>query len=397
MSLETSADNHSTELPIITGKELGRTTYRVLAQFTALGLAALMFQNDLPGGYRDVVILIVSALILITNNSYLMRMASRRPHFSEQAALIVDTHLLLDEAMGAQLKEVVGDTENAAMMLIMEVKKLNDAANTLMSYLDNSTMKAGDMEHDIGESVAYIIKIGNFVRELPERMQQELETIREVGKEIDELVKHVAVIKEISKQTDVLAINASIVASHTGQFGGGFAVGAAEVRKLSARSAKMAVMIEQRLTDVRRTMQNGLKFNFIEESAQQMGDAAKVAESISRLQESHEDMRQYYKILFSVVTAHNTSVTAEIAEILGHIQFQDVVRQRIERIEDAVAKRNVLFQGFARQLNAPDADLCELHIQMRRVLDEYLLLESCHTSANNVSEQDESLPKFELF
>ncbi|MGZ5780531.1 MAG: methyl-accepting chemotaxis protein, partial [Burkholderiaceae bacterium] len=288
--------------------------------------------------------------------------------------------------MGAQLKEVVCDTENAAMMLIMAVDKLNDAANTLVSYLDNSPMKAGDMEHDIGESVDVIIKAGTFVRELPERMKQELETILEVAKEIDELVNDVDVIKEISRQTDALAMNASIVAAGAGQFGSGFAVGTAEVIKLSARSAKLALMIEEAL----RAMQNRLKFNFIEESAQQMSDAAKVVESISCLQKSHEDMRQHYKTLFSVMTA-------EIAEILGYIQFQDVVRQRIERIEDAVAKRNQLFQTFAQRINAPDADLLELQIQMRAVLDEYLLIERCHAPVNNASGQAENLSKFELF
>ncbi|MGZ4954366.1 MAG: methyl-accepting chemotaxis protein [Methylobacter sp.] len=379
MSLETNADKNPTELPIITGKELDRTTYRVLAQFVAVGLASLMFQSDLdhlPGGYRDVAILIASAFILITNNRYLMRMTTRRTHFSEQAVLIVEDHLLLDEAMGAQLKEVVSDTEHAAMMLIMEVKKLNDAASTLVSGLDNSPMKVEGIAHDIGESVDFIIKISSFVRELPERMQQELETIREIRKEID-----------------VLAINASMVAAHAGQFGDVFGEVAVEVYKLSARSTKLTVMIEA----VQHTMQNGLKFNFIEELAQQMSDAAKAVESISRLQESHEDMRQYYNTLFSVVTAHNTSVKADIGEILGQIQFQDVVRQRIERIEDAVAKRSQLFQGFAQRINGPDADLLELHVQMRRVLNEYLLIESCHAPSNNASGQAEGPPKFELF
>ncbi|MGZ4969149.1 MAG: methyl-accepting chemotaxis protein [Methylobacter sp.] len=396
MSLETNADHHSTELPIITGKELSRTTYRVLAQLVAVGLAALLFQSDLnhlPGGYRDVAILIASALILIANNRYLMRMASRRTHFTEQAALIVEDHLRLDEAMGAQLKEVVGDTENAAMILIMEVEKLNHAANTLASYLDNAPMKIDGMAHDIGESVDFIVKIGNFVHTLPERLQQELETIREVRKEIAELVKDVAVISELSRQADVLAINASTVAAHAGQFGNAFAIVVAEMHKLSLRSDKLAVMIER----AQHTLQSGLKFNFIEESAQQMSGAAKAVESISRLQESHEDMRQYYKTLFSMVTAHNTSVTADIGEILGQVQFQDVVRQRIERIEDAVAKRNQLFQGFAQRINASDADLLELHVQMRKMLDEYLLIESCHAPSNNASRQAESLPKFELF
>ncbi len=224
MSVETNANSESTELPIITGKELQRATYMALAQFVVLGLAALMFQSDLDlllGGQLNVVILVVAALILIASNMNLICVVSDRADLRGLAALMIESHLRLDEAIGAQLKGVVGDTENAAIMLIMEVRKLS---------------------------------------------------------------------------------------------------------------------------------------------------------------------------------IHNTSVTADIGEILGHIQFQDVVRQRIERMEDAVAKRNMIFQAFARGLDTPDTDLLELPVQMRGVLDEYLSTESRHApAANNASGQNESLSKFELF
>ena len=255
MSAKTNANSEPTELLVITGKEFRRATYRVLAQFVAVGLAALVFQSDLErllGGYRDAAGLIVAALILITNNVYLVRRASRRVHFSERIVLMVESHLRLDEAIGMQLKEVIGDTENAAMMLIMELAKLSDEA--------------------------------------------------------------------------------------------------------------------------------------------------KAVESILSLQEGHEDVRQHYQQLLTRVIEYNTRLAAGFAEIFCHVQFQDAVRQRIERIEDAVAKRNALFQAFAREMNRPEVDLLELHLQMRGVLDEYLSIESCHAPAsNNASGQDASLPKFELF
>lgn len=255
MSSDTPVSIDPAGQPIITGKQLWRSTCPALVLFVVVGLLALLFHGDLDrllGGYQDAAILAVSALILITNNVYLVRRASGRANFSEQVVLMVESHLRLDEAICIQLKEVVGDTENAAMMLIMELYKLSDEA--------------------------------------------------------------------------------------------------------------------------------------------------KAIESILSLQESHEDMFQYYTILFSMVTEYNTKLTAGFAEILGYVQVQDVARQRIERIENAVAKRNLLFQAFARGMNSPDADLFEFHKQMRGVLDEYLSIESCHASSSNkVSGQDESLPKFELF
>ena len=142
-------------------------------------------------------------------------------------------------------------------------------------------------------------------------------------------------------------------------------------------------------------MQNGLKFNFRAESVR---DAAQRVESIRILQENYEDMRQYYKTLFAVVTDHNTRLAAEIAEILGQIQFQDVVRQRIERIASAAASRNDLLVELSRKLAEPGVGLADVPEKMHRLVEAYQAEEQCHGLPNDGgSAADDGLPQFELF
>jgi methyl-accepting chemotaxis protein len=143
-------------------------------------------------------------------------------------------------------------------------------------------------------------------------------------------------------------------------------------------------------------MQNGLKFNFLEESAQQMSEAGKVVESISSLQESHEDMRQYYKTLISVVTQHNVSLASEISQILGYLQFQDVVRQRIERIDSTVIERNAVFREFAQALAAPGTALAEIPGKMHQAAERYLAEEGRH-GGEREGIASNGLPSIELF
>lgn len=404
------------DTPTISANELWRTTYAALGSLLIVGIGEIIFREEIEqlfGGWHASGVLAIGGGVLVILATTLSSIASHRSAELEEtrrreteqavnpgelAISLMEYHDRLDKAIDTQLKSVVADTENAAMNLIGQVRELSSDANKLVAYLDNSNMKAGDMEQEFGESVGFISDIGNFMQQLPARLHQDMEIMREAGKEIDELVKLVDMIKEISKQTDLLALNASIEAARAGDAGRGFAVVADEVRNLSLRSSQAAIMIEKGLTHAQHTMQNGLKFNFIEESAQQMTDAAKVIESIRKLQDNYEDLRQYYKTLFTVVTSHNISLAGDISEIFGHIQFQDVIRQRIERIEIAVEKRNQVLKNFARHLDSPGFNLRELPLRMSEVLDEYLCAEVNHAPVSpHTSSQGGGQPQIELF
>jgi methyl-accepting chemotaxis protein len=130
----------------------------------------------------------------------------------------------------------------------------------------------------------------------------------------------------------------------------------------------------------------------------QIAEAATIAASIHAPQQNYEGIRQYYKTLFTVITEHNTRLAKEIAEILGQIQFQDAVRQRIERIESAMARRNDVLSLALRQLGEPNSDLTQLPTQKLVVLSEYLAIEKRHSPAGaDAAGKAAELPKIELF
>jgi len=153
-------------------------------------------------------------------------------------------------------------------------------------------------------------------------------------------------------------------------------------------------MIEKGLKTAQQAMREGLALSPMENH---IAEAGTIVESILHLQVSNNDLQQHYKELFEVVTQHNVSLASEIAELLGHIQFQDVVRQRIERIADSVAQRNDLLKELPRRIGEPKLGMIDLETKMRGVLDDYVSKEERHAPTSDAGAGHDALPKFELF
>ena len=126
-------------------------------------------------------------------------------------------------------------------------------------------------------------------------------------------------------------------------------------------------------------------------------EAANVLKSVTILKENQDDMRQYYKTLFNVIGQSNAKLSSNITDVLGSIQYQDIVTQRIERMEMAIQRRNELLQQFAAELGETVVNTDNFTEQLDAVLSDYLEEESHHSNSLNVNDEDDYPPKFELF
>lgn len=170
-----------------------------------------------------------------------------------------------------------------------------------------------------------------------------------------------------------------------------------QVRQLAESSSAAAGRIEHGLQMAQRSNEDSQK-RFIAQFARPAQDAETVAESMRRMQQDYVDMSQYYKTLFTVLTDHNNVLASGIADVLGQFQFQDVVRQRIERIEFAVGKRNEVLRALPFSLGDTEDGPARLTGELRMVLENYLAEEACHaSSAAEAADDKAGLPKIELF
>ena len=135
----------------------------------------------------------------------------------------------------------------------------------------------------------------------------------------------------------------------------------------------------------------------IAQSAQRLEQVSHASVSIKLLQDNLEDMRSYSQSRFASVTQHNQALASDIAELLGQIHYQDVVRQCIERIRVAVGQRNRFLQNAVTTLPQDGAELTNLSEQLEKILNDYVAEEGRHRHSGRPASGTSGELKVELF
>lgn len=304
----------------------------------------------------------------------------------------------ITQSFDGSLRLVIQETEQSAVDIITQVRGLDQTATHLIDYLTKADQETLDLQTQIEQSTEIIGRISQFLQNLPVKIETERQASTELVERINAIMKlgeMADTISTISRQTNMVAINAAIQAAHAGKHGKGFAVVADEVRRLAGQSGETAGHIIHAVENIHSTVRAYLDDRMHRDFSQDMQEATHVIESVHELQASYEDMKQYYKTLMTVVKEYNMNMASAIVETLGNIQYQDVVRQRLERVLAAQTRYcEVLQTALDDPARASSPDLGQ---DLAQVLTDYLEEDSRHGQGMGDEGDDDAPPKIELF
>ena len=160
-------------------------------------------------------------------------------------------------------------------------------------------------------------------------------------------------IAHVAQQTNVLAINAAIEAARAGPAGRGFAVVAAEIRQLSIRTASAATEIGAKITKATAGVDEQLAHAI--ETSQRDASSSNMRRVLSDIKDMQARFAEAAKnnrmeeVIRNVRQGHDALVEL-LTEAMGHVQFHDVMRQRIEHVKTAMTDLDQHLQSMADQL-----------------------------------------------
>lgn len=176
-------------------------------------------------------------------------------HTAELTSSVEDVTTSVTE-MIASIREVAGhieslssaaeETSASAIQIEATVREVERAAKESTGLSQQVSREA----QDIG--VTSIRETMSAIDTIKDTVEKYSDTVMRLGKRSEEIGKILGVIVEVTERTNLLALNASILAAQAGEHGKGFAVVAEEIKALADRTAGSAQDIGKLIASVQR-------------------------------------------------------------------------------------------------------------------------------------------------
>ena len=143
-----------------------------------------------------------------------------------------------------QLHQASLEQNQSTEALVHEVSHVKEQLYSVAESSTQASTKTDEISRRIQEANTHMTALSNAMGNISSNAQ--------------EITKIAKAIEDISFQTSILAINASVEASHAGSAGRGFAVVAEEVKQLAAQSSEAAKNATDIVSNTRSIIQTGV-------------------------------------------------------------------------------------------------------------------------------------------
>lgn len=279
------------------------------------------------------------------------------------------------EEMAASVLTVAGSTESLA--------KATDETERSMRAIDDSTQRVGisagetavladEVQQSAGQGARIVRETAESMRATRRGIEEAAQTIAALGERSERIGDITRVINDIADRTNLLSLNARILAAQAGPQGRGFAVVAEEIKELSERTARSTNEIAELIKGVRESV--GASITQVSSNRQLADEATGLAE---RAAVSLDEISRKTDLSATAIRQIAEAAATQSLESHQVTELMAEVRRRAQEIERATSEQ----AQTSKQIGERAVRMAELTEQVRRAMQEQAIVSKHIASA----------------
>ena len=202
------------------------------------------------------------------------------------------------------LKQTTAETAQGTAEMSATVQAVEEDAR-------ETAMLAEKVLADARAGQEAVLQTRNGIDHIQSATREAVRTIQALSGEMGHIGRVLTVIDEITNQTQLLSLNAAIIAAQAGEHGQGFAVVADEIKKLAVRTAESTGEISEMLKRIGHQARMGVEKAMVGEAAVTEGTflSEKAREALAQIERSAEESTERMNRIAIATTDQSRGIT----------------------------------------------------------------------------------------
>jgi methyl-accepting chemotaxis protein len=307
-----------------------------------------------------------------------------------------------------QIGDSLAESEREVLEVIEQIGQLNvnssQQRDLIAASIQDGTELMVSTQMRAESNKGIFAAIGIQLDQQTDELKGDFAHIQALALEVLDFTPMIKVITSIAQKTHLLALNAEIEAARAGNAGRSFAVVALEVRRLAEQTTKAAADIAGRINSTCDRANLELAKAKAALAHHEETDVMRgLMEHLSGMQQEFIGNDQAMRGMIAKLDENRQESVTKLTRAMAHLQFQDVMRQRLEHVQSALIDMRDHLSHMSTKQGRPSLDglfdttfetLLETHLNQYSMASQTT---THHSVTGGASDSGGGLPAIQLF